>query len=557
MKIRKKIIAVLSVVLFAAFLGLISLQAYFLDIAVSQKQESFRRNVINALERVSEKIEAKEAEKKIFQYVINVDDSVLKKSGAANYAKITDTIVFTQNMPPYIREIRRPPMIDSLIKNQKGFSFSYQFTDSVAGHKSGDSVFIFKGSSGGSNYSFSGKDIDSAQFTYITVTDTQKVINYLKKMPVDKKKVFVTKIVDQLVFSNSLPINERVVRKTVDSLLSSEFKAAGINLPFESGLLTAIDIIVTVDGNEKKSDELIASPYRVQLFPATGSPMKNFLAVIFSGENDFLFRKMLPLYTLSALLSLIILLSFLYTLRVIYRQDRLAGLVTGFINNMTHEFKTPISSISLASEAISKPEVVSDSERLRRYNSIISDEIGRMRRQVDKILQMAVLEEGEIKLNHKVIDLNELLAKIIQNASVRLEATGGSIEKSLSSEMIMIEGDELHIENLFYNIIDNAVKYTKGAPIVKVDSVKTGDFAVIRITDNGIGINSDSLKHIFDKYYRVPTGNKHDVKGFGLGLSYVKKIAELHGGNVSVKSKPGEGTTVEVRFRYLQDKVDG
>lgn len=556
MKISRKIIAVLSVVLFASFAGLISLQAYFLDIAVKQKQESFRRSVMNALERVSAKIEAQEAEKNIYQYVFSVDDSVKGMMTTFPKGVRPDTLVIVQGHPPAITAPPKPPMIDSLIKNQKGFSFSYKYSDSSSGSKKGDSVYIYKEFNTGGNYSFSGTGMDSAQFTYVTVNDSEKVINYLKKLPVDKKKVFVTNIVDQLVFNSSVPISERVRKSVADSLLKHEFNTSGIDLPFESALLTALDILVTVDGNQENSARHIDSPYRVQLFPNIGSPMKNFLSVILEGEDDYIFRKMIPLYVLSGLLSLLILFSFLYTLRIIFRQDKLAVLVSGFINNMTHEFKTPISSISLASEAINKAEVAADPERLRRYNAIIRDEIGRMRRQVDKILQMAVLEEGEIRLSRKAIDLNLLLERVAHNASVQIEAAGGVIKKTLTSDLIYVEGDELHIENLFFNIIDNAVKYTQREPMITIDSVKAGDYAVVRISDNGIGIKSDSVKHIFNKYYRVPTGNKHDVKGFGLGLSYVKKITDLHGGMVSVKSKPGEGTTVEVKLKYLEEKTD-
>jgi len=557
MKISKKVIAVSGIVLFAAFAGLISLQAYFLDIAVKQKQESFRRNVMNVLESVSGKIEAREAEKNIFQYVFSVDDSVNGMVTGFPKGVNPDTVVIVKDHPPGFKSPGKPPLIDSLIKNQKGFSFSYKFNDSASGVKKGDSVFVYKEISKGSNFSFSGSGIDSAQFTYVTVNDSQKVINYLKKLPADKKKVFVTNIVDQLVFNSSLPLSERVERGLVDSLLRHDLKSAGIDLPFESGLLNSLDILVTVDGNQKKTEEFIASPYKVQLFPNTGSPMKNYLSVLLTGENEYIFREMLPLYIVSGLLSLLILFSFLYTIRIIFRQEKLAVLVSGFINNMTHEFKTPISSISLASEAIGKSEVAHDPERLRRYNAIISDEIGRMRRQVDKILQMAVLEEGEIKLNKKPIDLNALLERVVQNVSVQTEAAGGVIHKTLTSELLITEGDELHIENVFFNIIDNAIKYTQKVPVITVDSVRTGDYAVVRISDNGIGIKSDSIKHIFSKYYRVPTGNKHDVKGFGLGLSYVKKIIELHDGEVTVKSKPGEGTTVEVRLKYPEERKDG
>jgi two-component system phosphate regulon sensor histidine kinase PhoR len=229
-------------------------------------------------------------------------------------------------------------------------------------------------------------------------------------------------------------------------------------------------------------------------------------------------------------------------------QRRFAGRLVDFINNMTHEFKTPISTISLAGEAIGKPEVISDTDKVNRFNAVIRDETDRMKKQVDKILQMAILEKGDFKLEKTDVDVHEILKKSVENISLMVEKRNGSLRTDFDARYAEIEADRVHLASVIHNVLENAAKYCEEDPEITISTENTGDDIVIGIADNGPGIDPAEVKQVFDKYYRVPSGNRHDVKGFGLGLSYVKLIVEAHGGTVNMESEPGKGTRVSIRL---------
>jgi len=239
---------------------------------------------------------------------------------------------------------------------------------------------------------------------------------------------------------------------------------------------------------------------------------------------------------------------FVYTIRTIVRQQRLSGLMVDFINNMTHEFKTPISTVALASEAIGRPDVLTKKTKVQQYNRMIAEETQRMKAQVDRILQMAQLEEGDIELNRIDVDLHELIGKAAGAFALQVETRGGRITPVLRAEFSTLSGDPVFLIDIIRNLLDNANKYSTGAPEITLTTSNVEGMVVLQVSDRGIGIAPEHQKKVFGKYYRVPTGNVHDVKGFGIGLSYVKLLVEAHGGCISLKSEPGAGTDVEVRL---------
>jgi two-component system phosphate regulon sensor histidine kinase PhoR len=330
--------------------------------------------------------------------------------------------------------------------------------------------------------------------------------------------------------------------------LKDGFNNAGIDIEYRFGVLSGFEDSLKLFFNDKDFGELKKSPFRTELFQGDLLPLKNILVVDFPSSRFYLLQQSAPLLLLSILFVTLIVGSFVFTIKTIYRQKRFSASVISFINNMTHEFKTPLSTISLAAEAISKPEVSDNIEKLNRYNQIIKDENARMRKQVEKILQMSVLEEGDYELNLTSIDMHEILLQAVVNANLQVENRGGNISTSFTSQNSIIEGDAVHISNIFHNILDNAVKYSSDKPDISVTTSSSGDKITIKISDNGIGVNEDDAKRVFEKYYRVPTGNIHNVKGFGLGLSYVKLMAEAHKGEVKFISNCGTGSTVEIIF---------
>ena len=252
----------------------------------------------------------------------------------------------------------------------------------------------------------------------------------------------------------------------------------------------------------------------------------------------------------SAAFTLTILFSFAYTIQVIFRQKKLSDIKSDFINNMTHEFKTPIATISLAADAINNPKVQSDKTKMDYFTRIIKEENKRMNSQVENVLQMAQLEKGEMNL--KISDLN--LHAIIQNAvdliTIQVESNGGKIEQHLNASIPLLKGDQIHLSNVIFNLLDNANKYSREIPNIVISTYNNNNGIYVTVKDSGIGMHRDTIKKIFEKFYRVPTGNLHDIKGFGLGLSYVKAIVEQHKGKISVESEFGVGSTFEIYLPY-------
>lgn len=245
---------------------------------------------------------------------------------------------------------------------------------------------------------------------------------------------------------------------------------------------------------------------------------------------------------------ILILIFFGYTMSVILRQKKLSEVKTDFINNMTHELKTPISSIGLSSEMIMRPDAMNDPEKIQRYAGLIYKENKRLENQVERVLKIAKLDKGEMELAKEPFDIVEFLTELKDNFEFNQDERPITINLSINLPDPIVHVDPVHISNVFYNLVDNAIKYCKRSPEVSITVREEKRHLIAEIADNGIGIKRENLKMIFDKFYRVPTGNVHDVKGFGLGLYYVKSIIEKHGGTISVKSVFNEGTTFTIRL---------
>ncbi len=260
-------------------------------------------------------------------------------------------------------------------------------------------------------------------------------------------------------------------------------------------------------------------------------------------------QSILPELVLNLLFVLIIGASFSYAIRTLRKQREFAGRLTDFINNMTHEFKTPLSTIALSTEALARPDVAAERSKVEMYGAIIADEQKRMKSQVDRILEMAALEEGEFEFRYEPLDLHEIASRAAANSSLRVKEKGGTVAIDLRAAAHTVRGDAVHIENVVSSVLDNAEKYSPEAPVVRVSTYNADGWIVLSVADRGIGIAAEHLPNIFEKYYRVPTNNLHDVKGFGIGLSYVRLVMERHGGSVRASSVPGAGTTIELKFR--------
>ncbi len=332
----------------------------------------------------------------------------------------------------------------------------------------------------------------------------------------------------------------------LDSVIRNEFKDD--HLPSDFRFMVTTESNRRVDFGKKLANYSInldtADCFHTQLLPGNVFTEKLTLHVFFPKQSTILLKEMwLPLLVNLTLVVMIV-WALVFMFRTILSQKKLAELKNDFISNMTHEFKTPISTISLACQAMNDPDMSGNStEQIKPYVKMINDENKRLGLLVERILQSAILDRGEVNLKMEKVLLNEIIHEIVYNAQFRIQKEGGKIEMELDPELIYIQADRLHLTNTISNLIDNAIKYSESAPVVKIGMTKSNNLIKIWVSDEGPGIKKEHLTKIFDKLYRIPTGNIHNVKGFGLGLSYVKAICDLHHWNVRVQSKFGEGAT--------------
>lgn len=274
------------------------------------------------------------------------------------------------------------------------------------------------------------------------------------------------------------------------------------------------------------------------------------LIVVISDFKEFIFRSLGWMIAGAILFTIIILAAFYLTLRALLRQKKLSEIKSDFINNMTHELKTPLATISLAVDAIRNPKVLNDPQKLDYFSTIIKDENKRMNKQVETILQAALLDKQEVQLRLKPLHVHAIMSSIVENFRLQFDERKGNAITVLEAGNDKVQGDEVHFTNMLSNLVDNAIKYSKEdvGPVVKISTENTGKNIRIRIEDNGIGMSKETVSRIFEKFYRAHTGNIHNVKGFGLGLSYVKTMVDAHNGKIKVESTPGKGSVFMLEF---------
>jgi len=293
--------------------------------------------------------------------------------------------------------------------------------------------------------------------------------------------------------------------------------------------------------------------YYLDITPLPGSETESLVpsesvVVVFPEIQNFIFSSLGWMIAGAILFTLIILAAFYITVRALLRQKKLSEIKSDFINNMTHELKTPLATISLAVDAIRNPKVVNDPEKLHYFSSIIKDENKRMNKQVETILQAALLDKQEVQLRLKELNVHDILAHIADNFKLQMDERKGKLVIEPEAQNDLIEGDDVHITNMLSNLVDNAIKYSKEdvPPVITISTMNYGKYLRVRLEDNGIGMNKETVSRIFEKFYRAHTGNIHNVKGFGLGLSYVRTMVDAHHGKIKVESVPGKGSVFTV-----------
>lgn len=366
-------------------------------------------------------------------------------------------------------------------------------------------------------------------------------------------------------------IYDRFATKSLNLFPDEESKMEFIRRRFSSELLSDEEIQSIIDRSLKQNN--IQSPFAFVINNVYGYPIKAYgklpakvvplemvvtpeggnvaketLYLYLSEHDNYIINKVFWMIAASIVFTVIIISAFSLTVRTLFSQKKLSEIKTDFINNMTHELKTPLATISLAIDALVNDKVINNPEKIKYYSAMIKEENKRMNKQVEKILQSARLERQEIKLNLQPLNAHDIIRKVADNLSLQIQEKAGTLTLNLAASQFQVNVDEVHFSNIVFNLLDNAIKYSKQGLEINITTLLQGNMLAIKVKDNGIGMTKETQSHIFDKFYRAHTGNLHDVKGFGLGLNYVKALTEAQGGKVKVESVLNKGSVFTVTF---------
>ena len=516
---KKSTIWAIAIIMGFSFLALLFLQFSYVDEMVKMKKEQFDESVNRSLYQVSHNMELNETRRYLEKDINN-----------------TERRAFTQDSM----------MIDGLDGTIK---HSHQFAV-AADDGTVYSSFQLK------TFSMKPASIPKA---IIVRKDKNTLADATKSMQeiVRNRYVYQKALLDEVVYNilytaSDKPLKERLNFRMLDQDIRSELINNGINIPYHVR-------VSTTDGREvfrcpDYSDEGKEYTYQQVLFLNDPQAKRGVVYIHFPEMNSYIFssvRFMIP----SIIFTMVLLVTFIFTIVVIFRQKRYTEIKNDFINNMTHELKTPIASISLAAQMMNDDSVTKSEQMTKHLSGVITDESKRLRFLVEKVLQMSMFDKKSIIFKKKELDLNEMVEQIAQTFVLRVEHTGGKIYTEIEAIDSAIYVDEVHFQNAITNLMDNAVKYRKQEePLdIYIRTWNDAEKLYLSIRDTGQGIKKENLKKIFDKFYRVHTGNKHDVKGFGLGLAYVKKVIDLHQGNIKVESEVGKGTKFIISLPIMKE----
>ncbi|HEX5151567.1 MAG TPA: HAMP domain-containing sensor histidine kinase [Parafilimonas sp.] len=353
-------------------------------------------------------------------------------------------------------------------------------------------------------------------------------------------------------------ISDRYTTAEIQEKLSRAFKKEGLeSVRFEFAITSnADDFVVEMQSENFDKESADTIHFRrevIPILPAAATDLEGFLTnehlfIIIPDFKSQVWQSLTWMIIFSALFTIIIIAAFYITVRTMLNQKKMSEIKSDFINNMTHEFKTPLATISLAVDALKNEKVINDKAKWQYFNNIIKDENKRMNKHVETILQAALMEKQEFRLNLVPLHIHELLPRIVDNFQLQLNEKNGTVDFLLNAANDVIHADEVHFTNILSNLIDNAIKYSKENLVIKLTTHRTPRYFIIQIQDNGIGMSKETVKRVFEKFYRAHTGNLHNVKGFGLGMSYVKSVVDAHKGRIRVESTLGKGSTFTIEI---------
>lgn len=520
-----------------ALLGLIGVQFYWVNTAVTLHKERFRGNVNQALSILVNDLEKKEAlatlrSHRQGRYLFFDSDNVAEEGLAAG---LSDSLFSYLQVTKLER--KNDQVVVDMVEEREGQRITKQMVSN-----SGNEGLARDLEHLGASVEMTQDQVTNV---YVERVNVHGEHDSVVEVRVQHKTAIIGDVVESLIKINlNESIEDRLVNVNFDSLLRAALHQQDIAAQYEYAVLDPHNAIQL--GEFSDDAYLQIAEFQAFLFPNDILRDENRLLLHFPNQQTYLLRTMWAILLTASFLILIVMAGFYYSILTIIRQKKLSVIKSDFINNMTHELKTPISTISLACEALSDPDIGKRPESVSRYIGMIGDENKRLGMLVEEVLQSAVFDKGDFELKLEEVDIHQLLNNVVDKIGIQVRERRGTMETKLEAKMHLIQADRVHLTNVFYNLIDNANKYSQNQPHITVSSRNEGEGVVIAVTDKGIGISKENQRKIFERLYRVPTGNRHDVKGFGLGLSYVRIVIERHRGHVNVDSDLGKGSRFEV-----------
>jgi len=527
---KKTLVPPLITIITLALIGLIAIQGYWINNAYKIKEQQFDHLVDTALGRIIDEIQEYEVYKTAIQEMVPASRVNIQKSASDSAISI---------LPDKIRQIDL-----EIMKDRNTFSFWSNMARNLSQTRFPGRFWAYATPQMGflKNQRYEMPSVENDR-------DRDERRN--------RRDMLVYRVTERIEnkLSGDTPFEDRITKKDLEDIIRKEFETSGIQTFFQFAVLADNEEIIY------KSDYFNIFSERKKfirkLFPYDRSEHQpHYLSIYFPAEKQYLWKSIGFMAATSGVLTLIVILAFGYTLLIILRQKKITEIRNNFMNNMTHELKTPISTISLASQMLNDHSIPTHLKNIDHLASVIEDESQRLSYQVEKVLKMSIFDKGEMRLKKKQLDANEVINSVVKSTLIQIKNKNGYLVKNLDAEYSIVEVDEVHFTNVIFNLLDNAIKYSKGKPDITVSTRNEKKYVVISIADKGIGISKEYQKKIFDKFFRVPTGNVHNVKGFGLGLSYVKIVIDAHNGKIEVESEPDQGTRFDIYIPCMQPSSD-
>ncbi|WP_317172382.1 sensor histidine kinase [Gelidibacter maritimus] len=521
----RKLFILLVVLMSLSLIGIIFVQIYFIDNSLTNEKKQFTLNVKRSLSNVRNLIEDRE-----FKLYSSKYQEMLSSGKSPDTTNIKGILLYSYDDVSNETTIYQNGILEESFKVPSLF-FDIGGLDSlnISRVSNQKEIRVFKESS-----------IDNQ----VHITPEKTVMQYTELDDMGKK-IFETAYRD--LFKN-YPIYKRASVADLSAFLTKQFNENGIEIDFEFAIYDK-DLATKVQSDNFELDP--ESTYGIPMFLDNNNESDFNLYVNFPERQKFLWSSILTMTVLSIIFTIIIILAYTNAIYQIIRQRQISQIKTDFINNMTHEFKTPIATINLALDAMKNPKMIDDKEKTRRYLKMIKDENKRMHAQVENVLRISKLEKNELNISKDRVKLHDLIKDAIMHVELIVEDRQGYVKTHLNAEKSSVLANDTHFTNVLVNILDNAIKYSDDAPRIDVTTENVGNNIILKIADHGNGMTKQVQKKVFEKFYREHTGNVHNVKGHGLGLAYVKRMVEDHQGHVSVESEKGKGSTFIIKLPLI------